>query len=215
MDLSACPRYYSLGVAAAAFAQRIAYELTFFYAEAAYTVGGKKDSPVFTDGRWATVAIPFLSGLFDPGKKTFYLVSVGFEGEKTFRAVSRADPDRVSILFAKPGFQPSYEKLALRANRDLIREFVVPKRQIINAPGADAIAAWKTLDEKGFDSEKSENCFYMCCGTKTHALALALSAIASGYPAVLYNVPEEHHVHATKASGVYWTYVLRDMTAIV
>ena len=168
----------------------------------------------FTRGRWATVPVPFLSGLFHPNKRLFYLVSAGFEGDKTFRAISRADPDRVSLLFAKPGYCPEYESRALMANSSLIQEFVIPKSQIINAPGADAITTWRLLEQNKLHRNDSENCCYMCCGTKPHALALALSAISSGSIAVLYNIPEEHRVHETQPNGVFWTYTLQDVTTI-
>jgi hypothetical protein len=214
MDLSTCPRYYSLGVTAAAFVQSLAHSLTFFYAEAAYTEDTTKGELAFTSGRWATVSVPFLSGLFHPNKKLFYLVSAGFEGDKTFRALSRADPDRVSLMFANPGFCPEYETRALKANASLIQEFVIPKSQIINAPGADAIKTWQLLEQSKLHRIESENCCYMCCGTKPHALALALSAISSGSAAVLYNIPEEHRVHETRANGTFWTYTLKDVTAI-
>jgi hypothetical protein len=143
-----------------------------------------------------------------------YLVSVGFEGDKTLRAVSRADPDKVSILFAKPGVRPEYEALAAEANRDLMREFLVPKSRILNAPASDAIATWQTIATSRVHPEDSENSLYLCCGTKPHALALALNAIALGHPAVLYNVPEEHHVHTTGPGENFWTYEIRDVTAL-
>jgi hypothetical protein len=117
-------------------------------------------------------------------------------------------------MIAKPGYCPAYVKRAMESNENLIREFVIPKSQIINAPGSDAIASWQILDQSGLHREQKENCFYMCCGTKPHSLALALSAISSGYPAVLYNIPEEHRVHKTRPNGVFWTYTLRNTTAI-
>jgi hypothetical protein len=214
LDMSACPRYYSLGVTAAAFVKNLASTLTLFYAEASYSEDTERGDFAFTGGHWSTVTVPFLSGLISPGKKTFYLVSAGFEGEKTFRAVSRADPDRVSLVIAKPGYCPAYERRAMESNEHLIQEFVIPKNEIICAPASDAIATWRILDQSALHRERQENSFYMCCGTKPHALALALNAISLGYPAVLYNIPEEHRVHRTAPNGVFWTYTLQNITAI-
>lgn len=215
MDLSACSRYYSLGVAAFGFMQRIASSVTYFYSEAVYTAGSGEGELAFTGGRWATVSIPYLSGLFDPSKRTLYVVSVGFEGEKTFRAVSRADPDRVSLLFTKPGYCRAYEMRARKANANLVKEFVIPKNQVINAPASDAIEAWKRIEEFDIERKGTENRFYMCCGTKPHSLAMALSAMANGTSTVLYSIPDEHRVHETEPNGIFWTYGLHDVTAIV
>ena len=45
------------------------------------------------------------------------LVSVGFEGTKTLRMVTRAEPDRVSMLFPDPPVQPRYVARAAENNR--------------------------------------------------------------------------------------------------
>ena len=94
IDLSACPRFYSLGLLALCLRQQYAGTVTVLYAEGEYPAVDTYDDYAFTGGRWQTIAIPHLEGMSDPGSKRFYLVSVGFEGPKTLRAVSQADPDR-------------------------------------------------------------------------------------------------------------------------
>ena len=147
------------------------------------------DCVAFTRGDWATVAIPFLSGIFEAGKNSFYLVSVGFEVEKILRAVSRVDPDRVSLLVADPAVSPEYECRSLEVRADIINEFQIPDSQIVRSHASDAVGTWSKLMETELQREATENGFYLCCGTKPHALALALTAFVKGHPAVLYNVP--------------------------
>ena len=185
-----------------------------FYAEGAYDLGHGDSDIAFTGGHWSTVAVPFLSGYFEPSKPRHYLVSVGFEGEKTLRAVSRADPDRVSVLFPRPGVSPEYEKLTSAANEPLMREFLIPESQIINAPAADAVATWKTLAKAAILKPGRFNDYYLCCGPKPHALALGLNALADGRSAVLCNIPDEHRVHQTRPNGVFWTYELNDLSSV-
>jgi hypothetical protein len=141
-------------------------------------------------------------------------VSVGFEGPKTLRAVTRADPDRVSLLFPSPGILPAYVEITRRSNEELVQEYRIPKVQIVEAPAADVIGAWKALDAASLDRPEAENSYYLCCGTKPHAVALALRAIALEYPAVLYNLPEEHKVHETEPAGTFWRFDIRDVTAV-
>jgi len=214
IDLSACPRYYSLGVLSLCLSERLANSITIFYAEGRYKEDREQHEFAFTGGRWKLVPVPYLSGLCDPGKERFYLVSVGFEGIKTLRAVTYADPERVSLLFPSPGFRPEYAKITRRNNADIIKEYRIPEEQIVRSSAGDAIAAWKALDGFSLDRPADENSYYLCCGTKPHSLALALRALALEYPAVLYNIPEEHAVHETEPAGTYWRFDIRDLSAL-
>lgn len=214
IDLSACPRYYSLGVLALCLSERLADSVTIFYAEGLYKEDRDRHEFAFTGGRWKLVPVPYLSGLCDPGKERFYLVSIGFEGMRTLRAVTRADPDRVSLLFPNPGFRPEYVEITRKNNEELINEYRIPQEQIVESSAGDAIAAWKALDDLSLDRPADENSYYLCSGTKPHSVALALRALALEYPAVLYNIPEEHAVHETEPSGTFWRFDIRDLSAL-
>jgi hypothetical protein len=195
-------------------AQKLAEKVTVFYAEGTYKKNREDHEFAFTGGRWRTVPVPYLSGLCDPGKERFYLVSVGFEGSKTMRVVTRADPDRVSVLFPNPGIADEYVKISRDANSALIQSYCIPKEQIIEAEAGDAIAAWKRLAEVNPDRPQDEGSYYLCCGTKSHAIALALRALALENPAVLYNLPEEHKVHETEAAGTFWKFEITDVSSL-
>jgi len=214
VDISACPRYYSLGVLALCFSQRLAESVTMFYAEGLYKQNRENHEYAFTGGRWKTLPVPYLDGFCDPGKRRFYLVSVGFEGLKTLRAVTRADPDRVSLLFPNPGISPDYVEITRKSNEELVHEYRIPKEQVVESGAGDAIGAWKALDVASLDRPDEENSYYLCCGTKPHAVALALRAIALQYPAVLYSLPEEHKVHETEPAGTFWRFDIQDVTTV-
>src|SRR5208283_646441 len=71
VDLSTCPRYYSLGLVAGLIKLGMAPTVTIFYAEAKYPEEQETrplDRP-FSVGQWRAVAIPFLLGTPDPLKK--------------------------------------------------------------------------------------------------------------------------------------------------
>jgi hypothetical protein len=217
VDLSACPRYYTIGTMAACIRLGIASTITFFYAEGIYAPQEFAlpylDYP-FSAGQWHSVPVPFLEGDYIPYKRRFVLVSVGFQGVKTHRVLVREDPDRVSILFPKPGVEPLYEEEAGRRNAPMMVEFRVGPEQVINAPANDAIAVWKELARVAPERPQSENAIYLCCGTKPHSLGLALRALCLGYPTVMYNVPEKYGFVDVRPRGTYWTYTLRDLSAI-
>jgi hypothetical protein len=217
VDLSACPRYYTIGTMAACIRLGIASTITFFYAEGIYAPQEHAlpslDYP-FSAGQWHSMPVPFLEGDYIPYKRRFVLVSVGFQGVKTHRALIREDPDRVSILFPKPGVEPSYEQEAEQRSAPIMAEFKVGPDQVINAPANDAIAVWKELARVAPERPQSENAIYLCCGTKPHSLGLAFRALCLGYPTVMYNVPQKYGFVDVRPRGTYWTYTLTDLSAI-
>lgn len=214
IDISTCPRFYSAATLAVALKKGWASRATLFYAEGVYPEPDGSVEIAFTGGRWSSVPIPGLEGLTDPGKERFYLVSAGFEGIKTFQAVAEGDPDRISLLLPQPGYREEYTARALQVNQKLVQEYCVPPEQILTAPAGDAIAAWAALARSPRERRDSENTFYLCCGTKPHAIALALRSLCLDYPVVLYNLPGEHRVIATQASGIFWVYEVSDVTAL-
>ncbi len=211
LDLSTCPRYYAAAILSEHFGGGLVEQVVVFYAEAKYPL---KREISFTSGGWSPVPIPGLLGRFDPGKKRFYLVSVGWEGWKTLRVVGRADPDRVSVLFPEPGYKPGYTAKAREQNAELVTRYLIPDDQIILAPAGDAVAAWKALSDADLERPCSENVSYLLTGTKPHSVGLVLRALVLGAAEVLYIVPEEHVVLKTVPNGKFWKYDIRDVTAL-
>ncbi len=85
---------------------------------------------------------------------------------------------------------------------------------MITAPAGDAIAAWKALDSRKFESLDTEDPYYLCCGTKPHALAFALRALSLGEPTVLYNIPERHSFVDVEPTGKCWRFNIKDVSAL-
>lgn len=212
LDLSTCPRYYAMAFLAQGFRTGVVGRLTCFYAEGRYPPNpADANADQFTAGRWETRAVPGLTGTADPGNRRLYVVSVGFEGSKTFRAVSSDDPDRVAVLFPDPGVDPGYPERTQRENRLLFREYGIEDEDLIKAPAGDAITAWAALAEASV-SRQDENPFYLCCGTKPHSLAMALHALVGERTTVLYAKPAGHKELEIVPSGVFWSYRIVDLT---
>lgn len=216
VDLSTCPRYYGLGLVAGLFDCGFAAEVCVFYAEGEYSL---EESPLplldypFSIGQWNTVPIPFLRGTVNPAKRKAFIVSVGFEGVKTARVLSKEDPDRVSMLYPIPGVRLGYDNLTLECNAAVVNDFSVRADSILMAQAGDAIGVWKALSMKVLDCAEEET-YYLCCGTKPHALGMALRALCLKFPTVLYNIPEKHTFVEVKSNGVFWRFDLRDVSAM-
>lgn len=212
IELSACPRYYSLGILGTALRERMLSTADLIYREAKYEPSQAAEQ--FTVGRWRTAAVPGLEGEYDPAGARHYVVSVGFEGEKTYRLVSGADPDRVSVLFPDPGFDPDYPARTRASNQLLLDDFGVPDASVVAAPAGDAVAAWSALASASLEKD-TDNAYYVCAGTKPHALALALRAAARGGPALLYVQPIEHRETAVEPRGPHWLFRVQDLSVPV
>jgi hypothetical protein len=215
VDLSTCPRFYSLGMIVGVLRAGIAQTVTVLYAEGKY---GKTPIPLtvdypFTVGHWQAHPVPFLFGNAAPTRKKHFIVSVGFEGRRTARVLSKEDPDRVSVLFPRPGVRRGYVEQAWERNKETIEEYRIPKSNIINAPAGDAIAVWKNLANASLERPGLEEVSYLCCGTKPHSLGMALRAACLDFPTVLYNRPEAHSFVDVWPTGVYWQYEIRDLSS--
>ena len=214
IDISTLPRFLTGALLKMGLARSLCSKIKIFYSEGVYKGVPGDLQGVFTGERWRFVPITGLEGHYYPDKSRFYLVSVGFEGNKTLRYVSRSEPDRVSLLFSDPGFEPEYAARARHNNRELMDYYHIPPEQSAAAHAGDAIAAWKELTIRNFERFEQENVSYLCCGTKPHSLALILRALVLPSAEVLYNVPDIHKVIDTESTGFNWTYDLEDITLI-
>lgn len=215
LDLSTFPRFYSLAAIAGCLRLGYASNVSVFYSEGEYSPSSDESEPaeyLFSGGEWTTVPIYYLEGRRAPSRKKYIVVSVGFEGSKILRVLSREDPDRISVLFPDPGTRAGYPTITDEKNKPLLEMYNVPPEQVVRAHAADAIAVWKGLGQAALERPATENTYYLSCGTKPHALGMALRALCLGFPCVLYNVPERHNYLRVTPTGRYWTYHLQDLS---
>jgi hypothetical protein len=216
IDLTACPRYYSLGLIAGLISEGRAESIDVFYAEGIY--GGIQEPPnaedvPFSIGRWSSLPIPFLEGQFKPSRPKLYVVSAGFEGNKTLRLLERDDPERIALIFPIPGVVPLYDDEVERRNRPILERFGMNRTEVMTAAAGDAIKVWSILNRRSVERD-AEDVYYLCCGTKAHSLGLAMRALTVNRPTVLYNVPERHNFVPVRPGGTFWLYRLRDLSAL-
>ncbi len=214
LDLSTCPRYFALALLAAGFRSHLFAELVVFYAEGRYPPPTPEDPhEPFTAGRWETVPVPLLEGRSAPGLPRHYVVSVGFEGSKTLRALSNEGADAITVVFPRPAVAPEYEQRSEQANQILFDEFGVSREELIDAPAGDAIATWRAVDS-GHERWHGTETFYLTAGTKPQALGLALDALVDGQASVMYAKPANHKETAIVPLGRYWRYTISDLTTV-
>ncbi len=109
IDLSVCPRIYSLSLATVLLKKGLAETIDFFYAEAKYSPI-KGDAIEFRAGPWQLIPITLLDGQNDPWKNKFFLVSVGFEGHNTLKVLNKRIRIEFRFSFLIPDIYPNMLK---------------------------------------------------------------------------------------------------------
>jgi hypothetical protein len=213
IDLSACCRYWTLGLVAMFIKYGSFSSIDVAYTEANYNIVHQDLSVEFRMGKWTTVPIPFLDGTYDPIRQKAYIVSTGFEGERTYRLISRGEPDSLFLLVPDPPVKADYLQLSLDANKSIVDDYCLTSQQSIKGSAADAVQCWEKLTQANVEDPLSNNIFYLCCGTKPHSLAMAVRAAILGYPTVLYVIPDRHSPSTVKSAGNFWLYRFVDLSS--
>lgn len=214
VDLSATVRYVTLGLVALALNDEVARSVDVFYAEALYRDLPSSDGAEVKESTWQAMAVPGLEGDWFPSRARHFLVSAGFHAERAARLAERWDPNRVSVLLPRPALTDEYEERTSRANSAWMQRFNVTEDDSIDAPPTDAITTWSRLASSALLETDSENIYCLLCGSKPHALALTLWALARQTPAVLYVRPDVHREQSATLTGKVWIYRLRDRSIL-
>ena len=216
IDLTCCPLFHALGLVAFVLENSFARKVSFFYAEGEYPAPTEDDGwhELFTAGDWDVAAIPGLQNPWSPRSSRRYVVSVGFEGNRTLRLCDRREPDSIVVLFPDPGIREEYADRTRRQNAAFFERFGLVDENFLRANAADAIEAWKILTDANLSCERKYSIEYLCCGTKPHALGLALRAFCSRQGVVSDIVADERLLTNVVEAGVYWRYDLRNTAAL-
>lgn len=215
VDLSACPRVFSLGLLAFGFRRGLIRSATVFYSVAAKY---ETDTPtmasphLFTRGSWTPHTIPGLHGHVDTTGGRHVVASIGFEGAKIKRAVGALEPAGVSLLYPIPPNMPEFEAVNRNAGRSIERDFHVDDGNVFTAPASDAVAAWRVLRDLPTElMPLRRSAVLLCCGTKPHSLGMMLTALENPALPAFFMQPGSHReVPVTPKFDEYWQYQIVD-----
>lgn len=209
IDLSTTPRVLSLGIIGELAREGAVDAATYCYAEAVYDERDlEEQTSVFTSGRWRSIAIPGLMGEYTPARGRAFLVSLGFDGDDTFRFINAVEPDRVGTIIGDPPVREGLVEDVLDRNSFLLDDWVYEEnRWRLGAVDAAGVAALvMALRKKWSDA----NLHVLCVGPKPHALGMALAALAEPEIAVVHRVPQRYRETATTLSTTtHWYHVRR------
>ncbi|WP_425252429.1 hypothetical protein ACPJXG_22775 [Janthinobacterium sp. NFX145] len=219
IDVSTCPRYFSLALLGEAFRSGQVDQICLGYSEGKYPDAKPSYNDLeeisFSDGAFQSIPVPGYYGEFEPSKEKLFFVSLGFDGWKTLNLLIRKEPERVVALLASPGGHTGYVERAMLANAALIERFRIPDEFILKATSGDAVEAWQRMTEAGVEKFNDENVYYLCSGNKPHSIAFALRAISLETPTLLYNSPVKYLPVEIDCNGTYWMYSIRPASGTV
>jgi len=207
IDTSVSPKPYYLGILGLLRNKIQTPELTLFNATGNYEKGASpSDAYSFTEGSAEYIWIPWLWGRLDPRKDWIYFFLLGFEGDRSYAIYDRFEPKFVEALLSDPGYTKDYAKIAKENNLQFLQESCVYP---LTADAADAIQAWRVIDECISKYAYDYNVCIVPLGPKPHAIGGGLSALTDGYKAVLYSQPKSHKVKDVPPGDYIWKYVIK------
>ena len=135
-------------------------------------------------------AIPGSAFLLDEQRQQQVVFFLGYEGHRLDRAFEQLPlvPERCSVVFGVPGFQPGWEMDSFANNVHVVRERKVDGG--VGFCGADnPAAAFSLLDQRYRAKQAGERLFVAPIGTKPHGIGAALFAAVHEDVGLLYDHP--------------------------
>ena len=217
-DVSCLPKYYMLTLMGYCLSSGSVRSLRLLYAEGRYAPsdGNVSLSPdhSFTEGAWRSLPVPYLEGRLSPDKKVEIVASIGFETFQVRKLIRVYEAERHCLVTPYPGFSPEYGEQSEKEAKALATNLDLDEREILRCPAGDAAtAADIVLDVlDGCDRFKEVG---LCLGTKPHAIGFGVAALIRPDFTLVCRMPDRYIETETPATGIMWSYELRDLSAAV
>jgi len=214
-DISCLPKYYMLAMLGFGLHNGLIRSLRFLYAEGRYAPADGNVSLAanhsFTEGAWRSLPVPYLEGLLSPDKKVHVIASIGFETFQARKLIRVYEAERHTLITPHPGFSDEYSEQSEREAGALANNLDLGEDAIIKCPAGDATAAAAAIVNL-VDCNDRLKPIGLCLGTKPHALGMGLAALLKPDLTVVCRMPDRYVETETPATGITWSYELRDLS---
>lgn len=208
-DISSCPRRAFLFILGQLLKNNLFKDISFFYAEGKYASASTEYAQ--TKGDWALVDITEFRDIYDPQKKSFFIISAGFEGSRYRSWISKKEPDNIGILLPDPGFNDDYTKTTHDECSSTIEDYYILEENVVRAPAGDAIEAWRQLMTPSLNKEEY-NITYLTFGPKPHVLAMGLHGFLHENIFVTSRIPKGGYTKMDVfPTDIIWEYSIRNL----
>jgi len=210
---------------AGAFSLGLVSDVEVMYSSATYRpresnekIEALREEAVFSQGPWTPALIPYLEGEFPAGRHRTVIASLGYyESQKARLFIRNYEPDRCIFIIPEktPSDGPSLRALAdagPQRHRGLFEDFDAPLEDIVKCPAGDIVGVVRKLTGYA-ELLHDDEVFLFPLGTKPHALAFSLFALANKGPAVVPRVPARYVPMAHIPDGTAWKYTITDLSA--
>ncbi len=227
VDVSSFPKSHMLTLFGILLRATIIKDISLFYAEADYVLE-PVSSPVvtvsddgtltlasrtasgfsLTSGAWSTMTIPYLDGLSSPERPRHMLVSLGGEGVKTQALLEQYEPEVVSLIYPVPGISERYDQIARYENSVVGARFKERIASSVDCPYGSAGEVFRYCCDSYINND-SEDVYFLCCGSKPHAIGLALAVRVLNGPTLVVRVPTSYMERNNPPTGASYLYSIR------
>lgn len=215
VDVSCLPKYYMLTLMGYCMSSGSVRSMRLLYAEGRYAPsdGNTSLAPdhAFTEGAWRSLPVPYLEGRLSPDKKVEVVASIGFETFQARKLIRVYEAERHRLVTPYPGFSPEYGDQSEKEAKALATNLDLDEREVLRCPAGDAAAAADIvvdlLDRCGRFKEVG-----LCLGTKPHAIGFGVAALIRPDFTLVCRMPDRYVETETPATGVMWSYELRDLS---
>lgn len=214
LDMTCMPKKYILFILGMSLRNEYVRAIDFLYAEGAYHVEEPKDSHATmswsrSEGDWSSVQVPYLeANNFIPDARAI-IVSLGAEIGSSVPFIERYEPMRIELISVEDdGARVDCD--AVRDERRLLRELEnLPITQVEAAPLEDVLQVTE-LCQAFCRGQGDMSVTGLAIGSKPHALALALAAMAEPNLEIVCRLPATYVSADVVPTGRAFIYAVED-----
>lgn len=209
LDIGGAPIPYFLGLMGYLKEWLLPPVLTIFNPTGKYVKSHKMERFSFTAGFCETIWIPRFWGVMDCTLPQEYIFMLGHDGFRSQWLLETCEPDKVQAFLAQPGYLPEHEARALEENKLFMDLVGLTSETILKADAADVVDTYLKLDQLIRKEKGKYNICFAPLGTKAHALACGICALAHNTPAIIYQMPRSFSVRDVPCGETLWLYEIK------
>lgn len=210
-DMTCLAKRYLLYVLGLCFQAEFAVILDYLYTEGVYSEnpsGSELDEfkSVVSMGDWAMLQVPYFEGReFTADRDHDLFISVGLEMHAVMEYIERNEPRNIQLLGLTGGDKRVQRELLEGSQSKIDAVLRLPNASLSNFSLSDVVGVSRKLMEI---KDRKTTC--LAIGSKPHALAMGLAALANKKIEVTCRVPASYNGNDIPAAGSVHRFEIRD-----
>lgn len=220
LDLTCLPKAYILFVVGLCFSLGLCSRIDCLYSEGEYALGAELEEvtptsgstngrAIISEGEWTSLQIPYLEAESSIPRSRDLLVTLGGELGLSLPFLERYEPRRLGVVFIAESLAQTPDQLIPSERAALLDLLCVPNAIRQDFPIADLTGLSKYA--VNFVRATEEDAVTgIAIGSKPHALALGLAALAEKRLEIVCRIPAQYKLLDVPPSGRFSLYEIVD-----